>query len=295
MERVAILGLGLMGSSLGLALKKRGFTGTVAGYARRAETRKLALEQGVADEVFESPADAVASADIVVLCLPILRIEDLLRNCLPGLKDGAIITDVGSTKQQLAVDLSRIVSETSATFIGSHPIAGSEKTGLESGDPDLYERAVVVITPPENTDEKDLSGLKNLWRSVGSMVVVMTPEKHDRVMSKTSHLPHMAATALAATVGRHGDAEFTGPFCGTGFKDTTRIADGSPDVWVDIAASNTEYLLEDVRAFRKEIEILENLLERRDMEAIRDYLTMARDRRRALMDRAPDGAGFDSV
>ena len=152
-QQIAILGLGLMGASLALGLKKRGFSGTIIGYARREETRKLALEIGVADQVFSDPCDAVREADIVVVCVPIWTIAKLAEEIIPALKTGAVVTDVGSTKSELLSAMDPLFKESKAFFVGSHPIAGSEKTGIDAGNPDLYDGRLTVVCPSEDTPE----------------------------------------------------------------------------------------------------------------------------------------------
>ncbi len=283
MNRIAILGLGLMGGSLGLALKARQFRGRVCGYARRSETRAEALRMKAVDEVFERPADAVRDADFVVFCVPILSIPELSSACREALKPGALVTDVGSTKAELISKVSDILEGTSAIYIGSHPVAGSEQQGLEAARPDLYEGAVVVVTPAPGQDAQAATRVKDFWKGLGAVVRTMEPGEHDRVMARTSHLPHLVSAALALAVGRDGDLDALGRFCGSGFRDTTRIADGSPAVWHDIIASNRESVAAELRAFESALKRLADTIERSDSEALRTFLEEGRARRRALM------------
>lgn len=285
MERVAILGLGLMGGSLGLALKRSGFNGRVAAYARREETRKAALEEGVADEVFAEPAEAVTGADLVVLCVPVLSTAELLERCAPGLQPGCLVTDVGSTKFALAEHLPPLLEATSATFIGSHPVAGSEKRGLEAARGDLYDGSVVVVTPtPLLGDDDTVETLSSFWRSLGASVYVMDAALHDAVLARTSHLPHMVAALLAATVARKNDSGEVGRFCGTGFQDSTRIADGSPELWHDISFSNSALLIREIEAFRERADDLLKWLRAGDFEQVKTFLQASREARRALLE-----------
>jgi len=283
MKKVAIMGLGLMGGSLGLALKARGFAGLVSGYARREETRREALHRGVVDEACARPGEAVRDADLVVLCTPILTIPELVRDCLSGLKPEALLTDVGSTKAGLIHLLDDMLQGHSPVFIGSHPIAGSEKQGLEAARPDLYQAAVVVVTPTERTPPARAGDLRRFWESLGAMVRLMTPEAHDRVMARTSHLPHVVATLLAVTVGRDGDLRQTGAFCGPGFRDTSRVAEGSPDVWRDILQSNGTAVLGELKTFRDELDRVINLLQQQQYTDIKEWLARGGDSRRALL------------
>ena len=276
-QNIAILGIGLMGASLALGLKKRGFTGRILGYARREETRMQALESGVADEVFADPAEAVREADIVVVCVPIWTIAALAGQIVPALKPGAVVTDVGSTKSELLKTMEPLFKDSAARFVGSHPIAGSEKTGIEAGDPDLYEGRLTIVCPSEGALE-----ISDLWKSVGSEVVEMSPEQHDAMLASTSHLPHMVAAALARSVA-DGDPEKKADFCGTGFKDTTRVASGSADMWVDIIDTNRAALETELNRFHEELQGLIKILHDGNGDDIRGWLeTAAADRNRIL-------------
>ena len=232
-QNIAILGIGLMGASLALGLKKRGFKGRILGYARNGKTRALALDSGLADAVFADPADAVREADIVVVCVPIWTIAKLAEQIVPALKSGAVVTDVGSTKSELLATMEPLFKDSAAYFVGSHPIAGSEKTGINAGNPDLYEGRLTVVCPSKDTPKAAEQTVSELWESAGSEVVEMSPAEHDAMLAATSHLPHMVAAALARSVA-NGDPAEKADFCGTGFKDTTRVASGSADMWVDI-------------------------------------------------------------
>ncbi len=288
MERIAIIGLGLMGGSLGLALRKSGFDGVITAYTRRAEIRKIAAERGIVDEVYERPQDAVAEADIVVFCTPVLTILQLVDQCLPHLKKNCILTDVGSTKSELMTDISEILGDSSALFIGSHPVAGSERTGLDAARADLYDGALVIITPDGTpAHDKAAKEIKSFWNGLGAHTMVMSAEVHDRLMARTSHLPHMIAVLLALTAGREGDHERTGEFCGTGFRDTTRIAEGSPEIWHDIISTNTFMMKEELRAFEKRLGQLCDMMDRMDFKGIKHMLESGCDIRRELMKHSP--------
>ena len=284
MKRVAILGLGLMGGSVGLALKKRKAAGTVVGYARRAETRKLALKLQAVDEVFDDPAKAVEGADLVILCAPILAIPELAEKCAGSLKPGSLVTDVGSTKAWLAARAGALIGGAGAVFVGSHPIAGSEQQGLDAARPDLYDRAVVVVTPADGLSGPAVVKLTNFWENLGATVKVMTPEEHDRIVARTSHLPHVAAALVSSTVGRDGDLRKIGTYCGPGFRDATRIAEGSPEVWHDIIQSNREFLAGELKELRAALERVLAVVEKGDSRGMLDFLENGRSRRRQLIE-----------
>ncbi len=279
MKKVGLIGLGLMGSSLGMALRKRGLAQVLA-YARREETRALALELGICDEVFDAPEDAVKDADIVVLCVPVLAMGALIDSCAQVLPDGCIVTDVGSTKQEVCAEMISKLADTGAVFIGSHPMAGSDQTGLESGREDLYEKAVVIVTPSEDSQESEVAALKEFWAGVGGVISVMPPAEHDKVIARTSHLPHVVASILVASV--LGESEEAGEFCGSGFRDTTRIAGGSEDIWHDIVKSNSAAVLDELNEFAGILDKVKRLVEDGDFESVREFLAEARRLRREL-------------
>jgi prephenate dehydrogenase len=288
MKRVAIVGLGLMGGSLGLALKARGNSASIAGYTRSAERRAAALQRGAVDEVFATPAEAARGADLAVFCAPILAIPGLVQETLPALMPGAVITDVGSTKEVLISGIERTAQRAGIEFVGSHPIAGSEKQSIDAARADLYEGATVVVTPTGNSDPQAVSCVEALWRGVGGVVMRLAPADHDRFMARTSHLPHLAAALLAATVGRERPDRIA-PLCGSGFRDTTRVAEGSPDIWRDILVTNSAAIREELRALGMELENLSRLLDASDIEGVARFLERSRAARRSLIKRTDPG------
>lgn len=278
MKRIAIIGLGLMGGSLGLAARRSGKE--VAAYARRAESRQAALDLGVADAVFESPSDAVAGADLVVLCTPILTMPALVKSFRHNLADGCIVTDVGSTKTLLTDEIGELLRDSAACYVGSHPMAGSEKNGIEAAASDLYEGATVFVTLESGCHNSESRAVAEFWEAVGSNVVLMTPQAHDEIVARVSHLPHLAASVLMNTVAREDDD--IGAFCGPGLRDATRIAEGSELVWHDIVKSNQSAVLAEVEAFSERLEVLKKMLKRQDFEGIREMLRTARENRARL-------------
>ncbi len=287
MQHIAIMGLGLMGGSLGLALKQRGFEGRISVFARRQTTRDIALKMGLCDAAFDDPIEAVRDADLIIYCTPILTIPALVEASKAGLKAGAVLTDVGSTKAELAEQIEPILAGSGATFVGSHPVAGSEQTGVEAARPDLYEDALVVVTPHDA--EKEASAMEQVvqfWSGLGAIVEVISASKHDRLMARTSHLPHLVASLLAVTAGRD-DVDGVGPYCGTGFRDTSRVAGGSPDVWHDIVSTNAQAIQVELAAYREQLDQLIHWCETNDFDRIKEFLAQGRECRRALMERSP--------
>jgi prephenate dehydrogenase len=277
MKTIAILGTGLMGSSLGLALKKRGIPVRIHAYARRKETRMSAMERGVADAVFDTPSEAVRGADLVILCVPVLTIPELAKDCRAGLKKGAVVTDVGSTKACLNELMTEVLAGTGVEFIGSHPICGSEQQGIEAGNADLYAGAMTVVTPHALADEGSVAEVSELWKSAGSLVTVMDAKTHDYILAATSHLPHVVAAALALSAGDNG------LFCGSGFRDTTRIAEGSPQVWSDIVRTNAPALKTALKNFCQNLNELAVLIDSGDGEKLSNWFAAARDKRKELL------------
>jgi prephenate dehydrogenase len=286
-KRVAILGLGLMGGSLGMAIRESGMAAAVRGFARRARTRRQALRMKAVDEVFDTPGEAVEGADLVVLCVPVLALPGLVEGFRMRLAQGAVVTDVGSTKAEIAARAAALFRGMPVAFVGSHPMAGSDQAGIAAARPDLYDGALVVVTPTMDTPRRATARVGAFWRTLGCRVVRMTPTEHDRVIARTSHLPHLVAAALVRSVlgGRQkGAAEF----CGPGFRDTTRIAGGSEDVWHDIVKSNRRFVLQELDAFAGRLARVRAMIKRGDFDDVRAFLAEAR-RRRQGCERRPGG------
>ena len=281
-QSVAIIGLGLMGGSLGLALKRYCPHISVIGYARRAETRTLAMEMGACDAVTDSVALAVCEADVVVLCTPILEIANLVETVRDALRPGAIVTDVGSTKAMLTQQVGALLADRDACFIGSHPMAGSERTGMEAAQEKLYVDAVVIVTPPaDGAYLKQSEIVQELWRAIGARVLVIDAGQHDAIVASTSHVPHLLAALLVLAAGRAADKP--GAYCGPGFRDATRIAAGSEWVWHDIVKSNTASIAASLQDVRADIDMMLDALDRQDFDAIRNLLGEARALREQVL------------
>ncbi len=274
---LAILGMGLMGGSLGLAAKNRGLATRVTAYARREESRREALALGVVDAVYDSLGDAVDGADLVVICTPVLTMPELVSDFRAHLSEGCVVTDVGSTKAFLARELDQVLADTSAIFVGSHPMAGSEKAGIGAAREDLYQNARVIVTPAEGTPPDAAQRVMTFWEQLGAKVSVLTPQAHDELIARTSHLPHLVASSLVAAIDR--DSQNVTAFCGSGFCDTTRVAEGSEQVWHDIVKTNLDPIRREVDRFDQVIGNLKTMLRREDMDGIRAFLAASREKR----------------
>ena len=277
---IAILGLGLMGASLALALRKRGYAGRLVAFARKETTRREALARGIVDEALADPDAAVAAASLAVLCAPIRACVELAADVAPALRPGTLVTDVGSTKGWLCRQMAGVLPP--GSFVGSHPIAGSEKQGLEAASADLYENALTVVAAASDVPAEAAERVVALWRSAGSRTCRMEPEDHDRLLARTSHLPHVAAAALAKAIGRDS-AEKVGAFCGTGFYDSTRVASGSIDMWHDILMTNAPAVAEELRAFKLEVERVYDDLQAGRFGDVAQFLERARAARAELL------------
>ena len=247
--RLAIIGVGLIGGSLALALKEAGAVGEVIGCGRGKPNLEKAIELGVIDTYSRDPLEAVVDADVILLATPVKTLGAVTQQCLPGLKPGAVITDGGSVKGDV-VRMIEPLLPTGVHFVPGHPIAGTENSGAEAAFSSLYRGKRCILTPTENTDPQALELIERMWRTVGSDVVRMPLEKHDKVLAAISHLPHMVAYSLVNAVGSYDHYEENIlEYSAGGFRDFTRIASSDPTMWRDIAETNREALLEMMERF----------------------------------------------
>ena len=281
-ETVALLGLGLMGGSLAAGIRGSGAPIRIQAYARREATRREGMEKGYADAVHDHPAEAVAGADIVVCCLPVCAIPGVVKNCLPGLSGDATLTDVGSTKVQLQAQLEALLVG-GAAYVGSHPMCGSEQAGLAAVDPGLYADACVVVVPPrQEAAGPHLERVRALWTLLGAEILELDAATHDRLVARTSHLPHLVAAALVAAVSEDGVSDELRALCGKGFRDTTRIAAGSPEMWGDIVSSNREHIRGALVGMQRQLQHIVDLMDDEEMETLASYLDETAGMRKAL-------------
>jgi prephenate dehydrogenase len=279
-KRLSVLGVGLLGGSIGLAVRSMLSTCRVVGYGHRIATLQAALEAGALDDAYDTPAQAVQGADLVILCTPVGVLGPLLEQIAPHLQPGAIVTDVGSTKRTIVAEATKVFSQgpaAKARFVGSHPMAGSEKRGVQHATPDLYKDALCLTTPVEQTDPDALEQVEEFWRLLGMRTRRLSPDDHDRLMADISHLPHAAAAALM-----NMQSEDALALCGRGFLDATRIAAGDGGLWRDIFLDNSDYLRDSIRRLCESLTGLLNRLESADSAALTAWLDAAAERRRQL-------------
>jgi cyclohexadieny/prephenate dehydrogenase len=290
-EKVALLGLGLIGSSLSHAMRRKNLAGHISGYARSAETRSVALEIGIVNTVHETAAEAVQGADLVILCTPVGTYAELGKEIAPGLKAGTILTDVGSVKGAVVRDVAPHLP-LNVHFIPGHPIAGTEQSGPRSGFATLFDNRWCILTPPPHADATAVAKLKSFWEGLGSMVDEMTPEHHDLVLAITSHLPHLIAyntVATAADLEEVTKSEVI-KYSAGGFRDFTRIAASDPTMWRDVFLNNREAVLEMLGRFSEELSLLQRAIRWGDGDTLFDLFTRARDVRRGIIQAGQDTA-----
>jgi cyclohexadieny/prephenate dehydrogenase len=289
--RVALIGLGLIGSSLCHIMRRDRLAGHIAGHARSAATRGKAKALRLCDSVHETAAAAVRDADLVILCAPVGVCGEIAREISPALKPGAILTDVGSVKAAIQRDVGPHVPR-AVHFIPGHPIAGTEQSGPESGFAELFTGRWVILTPPPGSDAEAVSKLDKFWRACGSNVEIMTAEHHDLVLAITSHLPHLIAyniVATAADLEEVTDSEVI-KYSAGGFRDFTRIAASDPTMWRDVFLNNRDAVLEMLGRFSEDLSALQRAIRWGDGEALYTLFSRAREIRRGIIAAGQDTA-----
>jgi cyclohexadieny/prephenate dehydrogenase len=290
-KKVAVLGLGLIGSSLCHAMRDHKLAAHISGHAKSIETRKVALEIGLVDTVYESAADAVRDADLVILCVPVGVCGPLVAQIATQLKPGAILTDVGSVKGAIVRECGPHVPQ-GVHFIPGHPVAGTEQSGPRSGFAGLFEKRWCILTPVPGSDQAMVAKLEKFWKACGSDVEIMDAEHHDLVLAITSHLPHLIAyttVATAADLESVTDSEVI-KYSASGFRDFTRIAASDPTMWRDIFLNNKDAVLEMLGRFSEELSVLQRAVRWGDGETLFNLFTRAREARRNIIAAGQDTA-----
>ncbi len=290
-ERVALIGLGLIGSSLSHAMRRAGIAGHISGHARSADTRAKAVELGLVDSIHETAADAVRGADLVVLGTPVGTFGDIAREIGPVMEQGAILTDVGSVKAAVVEAVAPHVPD-GVHFIPGHPIAGTEQSGPEAGFAELFDGRWCILTPQEGVEESAYDRLASFWRACGSDVERMDVVHHDLALAITSHLPHLIAYNI---VGTAADLEEVTQsevikFSAAGFRDFTRIAASDPTMWRDVFLSNKEAVLEALGRFTEDLTALQRAIRRGDGDSLFHLFSRTRDIRRKIIDAGQETA-----
>jgi prephenate dehydrogenase len=274
-ERIAVIGLGLLGGSVAMAAKLREIAATVVGVTRRPETLEAALRDGAVDQAGSDIAEGVRGAELVVLATPVFAMAEVLRKAAPHLGEGALVTDVGSVKGLLAGRLPGILPP-DATYVGSHPMAGSHQVGFSHARADLFEGAACIVAPTAGTPRGPVERVSAFWSALGARVLERDPTVHDAEVGWVSHVPHAIAFAFAHALDAAPAG--AGEVRGSGFRDFTRIARSDPELWADILVSNREAVAGSLQEVVQRVTALARALEKADTAAIQQFLAVARER-----------------
>lgn len=278
-QKVTLIGVGLLGGSLGLAIKQRRLAGKVDGYVRRTISIAECEKMGVVDHATRDLKRAVENADLIILCTPLSQMRELTQQILPALKKGAVVTDVGSVKESVVEELEPLVAGAGAFFVGSHPMAGGEKTGVSAARADLFVNSVCIITPTPHSQKDAVKQVEEFWKVLGARILKLTPPAHDDLVSRASHLPHVAAAELANYVLSPAHPKEQATVCANGFRDTTRVASGSPEMWRDIALANRKNLARVLGVFIEDLQEFRLALENGDAKVVEEFFEKAKQRR----------------
>ncbi len=278
-RRLAIVGTGLIGGSLALALKQAGEVGEVVGLGRRRETLEQAKSLGLIDVIAETPAQ-IGDADVVMLATPMAQMQAVLRDISPHLGERTLITDAGSTKCDVIAAARELLGAKFPRFVPGHPIAGAESNGPQAARPDLFIGRNVVLCPQPETDPAATARITALWQATGARVDQMDAARHDRIFAAVSHLPHLAAFALVDELAARADSADFFRFAATGFRDFTRIAGSSPELWRDVALANRDALLKELAAYQGKLDEIRQAVEKGDAAALEQIFSRASKARR---------------
>lgn len=278
-NKVSIIGVGLLGASFALALREKGLCKTIIGYGRSEENLKRAKERGIIDDYSLDVRKTCEDSDLILLSTPVGAFRDIAERIKDALKQGVLITDVGSVKGRLVHELESLMPD-GVYYIGSHPIAGSDKSGIDDARADLFNNARCIITPTEKSNEPAKGKIISTWEAVGAKVEVIDPFTHDEIYAAVSHFPHIIAYSIVNAVGDI-DSKYIG-YAGKGFKDTTRIALSSPEMWRDISIFNKENLIRMIDVFRENLDKITKCLMENNASCIEGEFLRAQTLRKKL-------------
>ncbi|MBI5587157.1 MAG: prephenate dehydrogenase/arogenate dehydrogenase family protein [Deltaproteobacteria bacterium] len=284
-KKVTVIGVGLIGGSLALVLRRKGLAGTIVGVGRGENNLETARRLGIIDSFTRDIAEGVKDSDLVLVAVPVLKIAGTIKEMAPHLKPGCIVTDAGSVKKAVVDEIEPIIPS-GVHFVPGHPIAGTEHSGAEAAFPELYIDRKCILTPTSKTDKHALETVKKVWEAAGSKVMVMDAAVHDRILAAVSHLPHMIAYTLVNTVAdmqERGDDALS--YSAGGFKDITRIASSSPEMWCDICAMNKESIVSMIEGFQARLESLKKLIKDGDLTGLKDDFERAKKVRDSLLEK----------
>ncbi|ENO97296.1 MAG: prephenate dehydrogenase/arogenate dehydrogenase family protein [Thauera sp.] len=285
--KLVVCGVGLIGGSFALALRRAGAVGRIVGIGRRREVLERACALGVIDEIAEGWADALDGADLVLLAAPVGQTDAILAAMAPHLRPGTVVTDAGSTKRDVVAALRSHLGGALADVVPAHPIAGAEKSGVEAAFAELYMGRKVVLTPLPESRPEAVQKVRDAWEACGANVVGMTPQEHDRVFAAVSHLPHLLAFGLVDDLAGRSNAPLLFSHAASGFRDFTRIAGSHPEMWRDICVANRVALLEELDAYLGELARLRMMLVEGDGDGLEAVFERARRARNAWAEGLP--------
>ena len=293
-KKITIIGLGLIGGSIGLALKRAGSTAQLIGSARSQKTLDVALERNLVERVEIDIVKSVEDADLVILATPLSSFKKIILKVSHNLKPGCIVTDTGSSKLKVIEELSNVIPM-GVSFIPGHPIAGTELSGPEAGFAELFDDRWCVLTPTEDTNKDALNSIRLLWEEMGSKVEIMNPEHHDRVLAITSHIPHLIAYNIVGTANDLANVtnKEVVKYSAGGFRDFTRIAASDPKMWRDIFLYNDEAVLEMLSFFSKDLMKLKKAIEEKDSDLLQTFFENTREVRKNIIDAGQEVSDID--
>jgi len=283
-DRLCVIGVGLIGGSIARAARRRGLCREIVGIDADEDNLRQALELGVIDTAFTDAAKGVANSDWVIIATPVGAFETVFDVLQPVWSERAIYTDAGSTKQNVVEALRTPFGRVPPNFVPGHPIAGAERSGVAASTDDLYEGKRVILTPLPETDPAALARVEAFWSAIGARVACMDPKHHDEVLAATSHLPHVLAYALVHMLGRKDEQREIFQYAAGGFRDFTRIASSDPRMWLDICLANREQIVPLIAQLGEELKAVAGLLERRDADELFAFFTDARNARQRFLD-----------
>jgi len=267
-NKILIFGVGLIGGSLALTAKKTAFASHIVGVGRNQDNLDSAIKLKLIDRISNNVENDIAESHIIVIASPVAQFPSILKTIQPHLASHTIITDVGSSKTEVMKSAKEILGPQYSQFIGGHPIAGSEKHGATAADIDLFKNKNVILTPDESTSSQAKETIEALWKNAGAVISNMSHTEHDKIFSTISHLPHLLAFSLVDMITQRPNANELLKFAASGFKDFTRIAASSPEMWKDITLANKQFILEDIQHFENEIKLLKDAIEHEDAKKI---------------------------
>jgi len=279
-RQVTIIGPGLLGGSLSLAVKKMDLSEELVIWARSEKSVNKAAQTFPFARIEKGLEESVRGSDLIIICTPVETIGDILKQIKPFLEENSLVTDVGSIKGTICNLAQQTLGDSMASFIGSHPMAGSEKSGMEFSDPMLFMNRACILTPMDNVKESDLLSLRKFWEKMGMVVQILDPASHDKIIADLSHLPHLISSILAHSLAEiQEEAQKLG---GQGLADTTRIAEGDANLWSNILLENKKNLIPALQKFKRSLDSVELSLEEGDIDKLRDFLEEGKEFRHSL-------------